>query len=56
MAPTSVRRAAYFLLAIAAAVVTSSTDVWTMFLLFLAGVVAFEASFFAYRRWTTRGR
>lgn len=45
-----VRRAAYLLLAVVAAVVTPSPDAITMAGFFLAGVALFELGFFAYRR------
>jgi Sec-independent protein secretion pathway component TatC len=45
-----IRSIAYLLLALLAAVITPSTDVITMLLLFLAAVALFELGFFAYRR------
>lgn len=49
-----VRSVAYPLLALAAAFLTPSPDVLTMFMVIVLGVLVFEAGYFVYRHW--RGR
>lgn len=51
-----VHRTAWFLLAVGAALVTPSVDPVGMALLWVAGVVVFEAGFLAYRRWRKKRR
>ena len=46
-----VRRVAYFLLAVAAALVTSSPDPLTMLGVFGGGIILFELGWLGYRFW-----
>jgi Sec-independent protein secretion pathway component TatC len=50
-----VRGVAYPLLALAAAFLSPSPDVLTMFMVFVLGVLIFEAGYFVCRRWPRRG-
>ena len=45
-----VRVAAYFLLAVAAALVTPTPDAITMYMLWLPAIALFEVGFYVYRR------